>query len=331
MWPGCRSAPPPEPAAGLPREALAERSPGLLEPWQRYDGPEIGEVARIQPGYYRQPADAPWTRGDIVLVAVYDEKQPLLDLRRDNGSAYSPLWADFPKDYSAFRKGRLVARLRAVRAFAYRDAEGRVRRNDCQVSRRDFTARAGTLFVECRVVGADQPPRPGDRVRLASRRIPAPLADDQAPDPAQPRERLAVVPIRSVGVDERTASALTVALEAELHQTGRFVLAERTDIQRVLETHRLQAGQLFDREQRLSQVGKALGVRAIVVGRVERVGETYVAALKVVDVNRVVTRAMVKRLARSSTPDELLRTVYLLARDLEAALRSPQAALAPAR
>jgi formylglycine-generating enzyme required for sulfatase activity len=93
-----------------------------------------------------------------------------------------------------------------------------------------------------------------------------------APNSTDGRELIAVLNLKEVNASEAQASALSDRLREVLLKSGRFTLVDRSQIESILNEQALQQAGCTDQECAV-QVGRLLGVRKIVAGRVTRVQE----------------------------------------------------------
>jgi hypothetical protein len=105
----------------------------------------------------------------------------------------------------------------------------------------------------------------------------APAALAQQPAPAKPasgKELIAVLELEAAGADRNLAAALTDSLRESLLKTGRFTLVERAQLDEILKEQAFQQTGCTTQECAV-QVGKILGVRKMVSGRVVKLDETH--------------------------------------------------------
>jgi hypothetical protein len=103
----------------------------------------------------------------------------------------------------------------------------------------------------------------------------APLAPPAPQTKAAPdKELIAVLELEAAGADRNLAAALTDSLRESLLKTGRFTLVERAQIEEILNEQALQQAGCTTQECAV-QVGKLLGVRKMVSGRVVKLDDTH--------------------------------------------------------
>jgi TolB-like protein len=94
------------------------------------------------------------------------------------------------------------------------------------------------------------------------------VAMGQQPAPA--KELVAVMDLESIGATKAQISACSERLREELLQTNRFRLIDRNEMAKVLDEQALQQSGCTSQEC-MVQVGKVLGVRRLITGRVTKV------------------------------------------------------------
>ena len=100
---------------------------------------------------------------------------------------------------------------------------------------------------------------------------PAP-AKRAAPEAAK-KDLVAVMDLQPLGAGKLQATALTERLREELLKTGRFTLVDRSQMDKLLEEQALQQTGCTSTECAV-QVGKMLGVRKLVMGKLTRIEDT---------------------------------------------------------
>ena len=105
------------------------------------------------------------------------------------------------------------------------------------------------------------------------------------PHESLPREKItvAVFDFEAKNLNQETADAATDLLRTELFNTGRFQVAERDQIRKVLDEQNFQISGLTDVEDAV-EIGRLLNVRAIMVGSVNRLGSTYFLNMRLISV-----------------------------------------------
>lgn len=103
------------------------------------------------------------------------------------------------------------------------------------------------------------------------------------------KQLVAVLAIQPVGATKAQASALTDRLGEELLRTGKFILVDRSQINAILNEQALQQTGCTEQECAV-QVGRILGVRKIVAGKVNRIDQrTWLLSAILVDVETAQT------------------------------------------
>ncbi len=122
-----------------------------------------------------------------------------------------------------------------------------------------------------------------DVAALAQSR-PAPGADKSAK-----QELVALLNLEALGATQNQAAALTDRLREELLKSGRYTLVDRSQMDAVLNEQALQQSACISQECAV-KVGKLLGVRTIIAGRVNQVEEgLWVLSCQMVDVETAQT------------------------------------------
>ena len=118
-------------------------------------------------------------------------------------------------------------------------------------------------------------------------------ASAQAPSKAAPakdsRELVAVLDLEAIGSTAVQASAMTDQLRVELLKTGKIALVDRAQMDNILKEQALQQTGCTSSECAV-QVGKVLGVRKLVTGRITKIDtEQWLLAANLIDVQTAET------------------------------------------
>jgi hypothetical protein len=98
------------------------------------------------------------------------------------------------------------------------------------------------------------------------------------------KEFIAVMDLEAVGATPAQASAMTDRLREELLNTGRYTLVERSQMKQILDEQAFQQSGCTTNECAV-QVGKVLGVRKLVTGKITNVGtDQWLLSAQIVDV-----------------------------------------------
>jgi len=100
---------------------------------------------------------------------------------------------------------------------------------------------------------------------------------------AQNKTRIAVLSFEAKNVNQETADAVADILHTELFNTNRFEVIERQAINKILEEQKLQMTGITDMSQ-AAEIGKMLNVEKILIGSVNRLGQTYIINTRLVGV-----------------------------------------------
>ena len=120
-----------------------------------------------------------------------------------------------------------------------------------------------------------------------------------------PRIRMAVVPLKSSGIEEHIAYTVTGVLRSTLFDTKRFDVLSPEDMEAVLNLKEINTA--CDDTACWADVGLKLGVKKMVTGSIGKLGTTFVITLSLIDVEKVKTEVMVTK--RCANEDALFSTV----------------------
>jgi TolB-like protein len=129
--------------------------------------------------------------------------------------------------------------------------------------------------------------------------------------------RIAVLPVAAgEGVTDRTASALTEALAAEVRRrSGAEVITQR-EIDAVLSLDRQKVMMGCSTDACMAELGGALGVEQLVNGDVARVGESLLVHFRLMEVAKVRVAAQSDRRMRKGSLDDLLDAIPAMVGEL---------------
>jgi hypothetical protein len=105
---------------------------------------------------------------------------------------------------------------------------------------------------------------------------------------AKEKPRVAVLDLKPVGVDLPFAQTVSNMLRADLVNTGRFVVVERTQVDAILQEQGLQLTGCTDQSCAV-EIGKMISANKILVGEVSTIGEAVVVTVRIVDVEKGVS------------------------------------------
>ena len=94
---------------------------------------------------------------------------------------------------------------------------------------------------------------------------------------------LAVLDFDPKNTSKENAEAVTDLLRTELFNAGRFIVVERDQIQQIIDEQQFQMAGYTDMLQAM-EIGRLLNVHKILVGTVNKLGETYVLNARMVDI-----------------------------------------------
>ena len=96
---------------------------------------------------------------------------------------------------------------------------------------------------------------------------------------------MAVLDMDANNVSAMTSATVTDLLRTELFNTGRFTVAERKNMDKILKEQTFQQAGCTDTECAV-EVGKLLNINQIAVGSVSKLGEKYLINIRMVDVEK---------------------------------------------
>ena len=100
---------------------------------------------------------------------------------------------------------------------------------------------------------------------------------------ARDKITLAVLDFEAKNTTPGNAEAVTDLLRTNLFNTGRFTVVERERIRQIFEEQRFQMGGFTDTDKAV-EIGKVLNVQKIMLGTVNKLGDTYILNTRMVDV-----------------------------------------------
>ena len=117
--------------------------------------------------------------------------------------------------------------------------------------------------------------------------------------------RLAVLELDARGLDATLAESVTGLVVREVDRTGVFDTISMDDIKVMLEHEQNKLAVGCDDASCLAEIGGALGVEILLSGSVNKIGQTYVLSLKLIDVRKAV---VINRQERTvpGKPDDLI-------------------------
>lgn len=133
---------------------------------------------------------------------------------------------------------------------------------------------------------------------------------------ASPLRSVAVIALDPKGVSATDAAVLSESLTDELLKLGSVQVMERSQMDRVLAEQGFQQTGVCDGTQCAVEMGKVLGIDAVVLGTVGKIGETYTISTRLVDVETGKVLAGAKASRRGSI-DAVLSGMPELARSLQ--------------
>ncbi len=98
------------------------------------------------------------------------------------------------------------------------------------------------------------------------------------------KKTIAVLDLQGKGIDESGLSALTNIVMGEILKFNDYELLERSNMEAILKEQGFQQAAGCTDEHCAVEMGQLLGVQYMIFGKVEKLGNLYVASLKLVDV-----------------------------------------------
>jgi TolB-like protein len=107
------------------------------------------------------------------------------------------------------------------------------------------------------------------------------------------RLRVAVAKFNNIGIEKEQAHILVDRLRSELAGTGRFQVVEREQMEAILAEQGFQQSELCDTDECVVEVGRLIGVSAIVAGTIGKIGNTHTVTARMISVEtgEIVSRA----------------------------------------
>ncbi len=135
-------------------------------------------------------------------------------------------------------------------------------------------------------------------------------ASHETPDSL--RKVIALTDFTVTGVDMALAENLNRYMQTALFRTNRYILANRSELRKVMEEFALQESGFCDETKCYSQIGQAVGADYLLVGNVGKVGETYQITIKLINVAFITDDFVDTRLCRSCAEDGLFDEIESL-------------------
>lgn len=95
--------------------------------------------------------------------------------------------------------------------------------------------------------------------------------------------RLAVLEFEPKNVTPETAETVTELIRTSLFNTGRFTVVEREQVQQILQEQQFQSTGLTDMKEAV-EIGRLLNVQKLLLGSVNRLGNTHILNARMVDI-----------------------------------------------
>jgi TolB-like protein len=104
----------------------------------------------------------------------------------------------------------------------------------------------------------------------------------------QDKMRIAIMDLTANSVSPETAKTVSDLLRTELFNTGLFTVIERAEMDKILKEQGFQQSGCTENEC-VVQFGKILSAKKVLVGTVNKLGNTYIINARIVDVEKAVT------------------------------------------
>jgi hypothetical protein len=95
---------------------------------------------------------------------------------------------------------------------------------------------------------------------------------------------VAIMPLKTQGIDENSSAIVTDALGTEILRTGAFRVMERSQMDRILKEQGFQQSGACDGAECAVEMGKLLAIDRMVVGSVGKLGSSWTVSARLVDV-----------------------------------------------
>ncbi|MCP4134338.1 MAG: hypothetical protein GY754_25410 [bacterium] len=113
------------------------------------------------------------------------------------------------------------------------------------------------------------------------------------------KSRIAVMEFKATGVSAGTASKVSELVRIEVVNTGKYILLERSQMDKILKEQGLQQALCTD-EDCAVEVGRLLSTKKILIGTAMQLGSVMILTARIVDIEQ----ASVERAAKVSVKDE---------------------------
>jgi len=131
---------------------------------------------------------------------------------------------------------------------------------------------------------------------------------------------IAVTELDNLGISENEAKALTDRLRFEFHQSGNFIVLERTNMDEVLKEQEFQLSGCVS-DECIIEMGKLLAVENIIGGSISIVGSTYSVSIRLISVETGTVVGSAQKDFKKNIDYILTDGMALIARDLLTSLK----------
>ena len=126
---------------------------------------------------------------------------------------------------------------------------------------------------------------------------------------AQEKMIVAVLDLQPKGASRIVAGAVTDIIRAEMVKTGLYIIVERVRMNEILKEHEFQMTGCTDQTCAV-QIGKMLSARKILLGEINKIGQTFVISVRIVDVEKNISEfAATEKASSEDNLDQASRNI----------------------
>lgn len=127
------------------------------------------------------------------------------------------------------------------------------------------------------------------------------------------RMRIAILDLKAEGVANKIAKNVTNMIRTDLINLDKFIVIERTQMDKIMEEQGFQQTGCTDQECAV-QIGKVMAARKILIGEVSSMGEAILITVRIVDVEKAISEHAARSKAKSI--DDLDTAITSLTKEL---------------
>jgi len=146
------------------------------------------------------------------------------------------------------------------------------------------------------------------------------LLDPDITPPPEKKIKLAVLEMKSMGVDNHVSQLLTEKMRSDLFASGKFIVMNREDMNRVMQEQEFQNSENCDTEDCILEMGKILGVSKVISGSIGKLGKTYALTTKQINVLTSKNEKIIN-ISKKCSEDYLLTLIEQASRELSSLVR----------